>query len=63
MINISIKPNDRQKLFFLSDCRYVLYGGARGGGKSWAVRKKAMLLGINYPGIKMLIIRRTFPEL
>lgn len=56
-------PNERQKLFFLARSRFVAYGGARGGGKSWAVRKKALLLGVRYPGIRMLLLRRTFPEL
>lgn len=32
-------------------------------GKSWAVRIKAILLACNYPGIKMLIVRRTYKEL
>lgn len=56
-------PNPRQKEFFLAKSRFVAYGGARGGGKSWAVRKKALLMGANYPGIRMLLLRRTFPEL
>ena len=43
--------------------KYVAYGGARGGGKSWAVRTKALLLAGAYPGIKMLIVRRSYPEL
>lgn len=42
---------------------FVLYGGARGGGKSWALRVKLLLLAIKYPGIHMLLIRRTFPDL
>lgn len=37
--------------------------GARGGGKSWAVRVKAALLCLRYPGIKTLIVRRTYKEL
>lgn len=57
------EPNDKQREFFLSRCRYVAYGGARGGGKSWAVRKKAQLMALKYGGIKILIMRRTFPEL
>lgn len=63
MLNKVEEPNDKQKLFLLSKTRFTAYGGSRGGGKSWAVRKKALLMGINYPGIKMLILRRTFPEL
>ena len=31
--------------------------------KSWAVRTKAVLLAARYPGIKMLIVRRTYKEL
>lgn len=43
--------------------RFVAYGGARGGGKSWAVRQKAALLALNYAGIRILVLRRSFPEL
>lgn len=57
------KPNPKQELFFLANTKYVAYGGARGGGKSWALRRKALLLGVQYAGIKMLIIRRSFSEL
>lgn len=56
-------PSAKQKKFLLSEKKYVAYGGARGGGKSWALRLKAMLLGINFPGIRMLLLRRTFPQL
>ena len=57
------RPSERQTEFFLAKARYVAYGGARGGGKSWAVRKKAVLLALRYAGIRLLILRRTFPEL
>jgi len=57
------QPNERQREFFLAGERFIAYGGARGGGKSWAVRQKAMLLALNYAGIKILILRRTYPEL
>lgn len=56
-------PNPKQRLFLLDRHRYVAFGGARGGGKSWAVRAKAVLLASNYPGIKIMIVRRTYPEL
>lgn len=56
-------PNARQRLFLLDRHRYVAFGGARGGGKSWAVRAKAVLLAARYPGIKIMIVRRTYPEL
>ena len=63
MRTISLDPNDRQKLFLLDTHKYVAFGGARGGGKSWAVRVKAICLADHYHGIKIMIMRRTYPEL
>jgi phage terminase large subunit len=58
------KPNSEpQREFFKARARFVAYGGARGGGKSWAARNKAALLCLNYPGIRGLLLRRTFAEL
>ena len=57
------EPNVKQRLFFLDQHKFVGYGGARGGGKSWAVRRKAALLCLSYAGIKVGIYRRTYPEL
>ena len=56
-------PNKKQELFFSSKAKFTAYGGARGGGKSWALRRKLVLLCLRYAGIKCLIIRRSFPEL
>ena len=57
------EPYPPQIDFFKASSKYIAYGGARGGGKSWALRIKAMLLAVNYPGIQILLLRRTFPEL
>lgn len=56
-------PNEKQKLFLRAKAKHTGFGGARGGGKSWAVQTKAKLLAFNYPGIKVLLVRRTYPEL
>lgn len=56
-------PQPKQREFLQARARFIAYGGARGGGKSWAVRVKAALLCLYYPGIRVLLLRRTFPEL
>lgn len=56
-------PQEKQKLFFKAFARYVAYGGARAGGKSWAMRTKMVLLCAYYPGLQCLLLRRTFAEL
>lgn len=57
------KPQPRQVEFLQAREKYVAYGGARGGGKTWVVRLKAHILCLKYPGFKALILRRTYPEL
>ena len=57
------EPNEKQKIFLADQHRHVAYGGARGGGKSWAVRVKAILLCMRWAGIKILIVRKTYKEL
>lgn len=57
------KPSPKQMQFLTDKHKYVCFGGARGGGKSWAVRVKAVLLCEKYPGIICCIIRKTYPEL
>ena len=56
-------PSEKQILFLEADTKHIGFGGARGGGKSWSVRTKAKLLAMNYAGIRILIVRRTYPEL
>ena len=55
--------NPKQEEFVMSRARFTAYGGARGGGKTHAVRVKALLGSMLYPGIRILIVRRTYPEL
>lgn len=57
------KPNPRQLDFFKARARHICYGGARGGGKSWAMRTKLVMLAGRYDGLKILLMRRTLPEL
>lgn len=56
-------PNPKQLRFCLSRARYTAYGGARGGGKSHILRIKAIGGALRYPGIKILVLRRSFADL
>lgn len=56
-------PSPKQKLFLKDKHKNVAFGGARGGGKSWAIRFKAVILCLKHPGIKCMIVRKSFPEL
>lgn len=57
------EPNPKQALFYQSRSLYTAYGGAKGGGKTHAIRIKAVGGAVRWPGIRILIIRRTYPEL
>ena len=57
------RPNKKQKEFLKAKAKHVGFGGARGGGKSWAVRFKAVLMCLVHGGIKVMIVRRSYPEL
>ena len=56
-------PSERQREFFASTAAHTAYGGARGGGKSWAMRRKLVLLAMRYEGLRLLLLRRTLAEL
>lgn len=55
--------NPKQKLFCQARSRYIAYGGARGGGKSHVARTKAKGGAVTYPGIRILMLRKEYPEL
>ena len=56
-------PSPKQIEFFNSSARHTAYGGARGGGKSWAMRRKMVLLAMRYPQLRLLLLRRSLQEL
>ena len=58
-----LPPSTKQQQFLKANTKHIGFGGARGGGKSWSVRTKAKLLALRYAGIRILIVRRTYPEL
>ena len=64
-MNVQLKgmPFPAQMPFFLSRARHTCYGGSRGPGKSWAMRRKLVFLCLRYTGLNCLLLRRTLPEL
>ncbi len=63
LFKISGKPSQKQQNFFDMRTRFTAYGGARGGGKSWALRRKLCAMCLRYEGLRCLLVRRTLPEL
>lgn len=59
--NIGVSP--KQKKFLDCYADEVLYGGAAGGGKSYAQLIDAFLYAMKYPNSRQLILRRTYAEL
>lgn len=63
VIHLGGRPTEKQRIMFSAKERNICYGGARAGGKSWAIRFLATVRAMKYPGIGMLLIRRTYPDL
>ena len=59
---ITFKATPKQMDFLKSRARHTAYGGARGGGKSWVLRLKACILCRQWPGIRVVIVRRTLED-
>lgn len=49
----------KQEEFCKSKAKYVCYGGARGGGKSFVARIKAILLALYYPRDTNTVIKKN----
>ena len=62
-LNLDYSPTDKQRMFHTSTANEILYGGAAGGGKSYAICWDAFRRCAKYPGTKAYLFRRTYPEL
>ena len=61
--NIVWKPQPRQLEFMRRPEPEALYGGAAGGGKSYAICWDALMRCLKYPQTHAYLFRRTYPEL
>lgn len=62
-IVIPYEPNEKQKLFHSCPAEEVVYGGAKGGGKSCALVMEALAYALEYPGADVYLFRETYDEL
>lgn len=60
---MELQVTKKQLQFIRSDAFETLFGGAAGGGKSYAQLIDALIFALRYHSSRQLILRRTFPEL
>jgi hypothetical protein len=56
-------PTEKQAMFHAATAHLVVFGGARGGGKSVAVLMESLKQAVWRPGLQVLVLRRTLAEL
>lgn len=62
-IVVDYEPNDKQAIFHNSTATEVVYGGAKGGGKSCALVMEALVYGMEYAGANIYLFRETYEVL
>lgn len=62
-IDVPYEPNAKQCLFHASGEVEVVYGGAKGGGKSCSLVVEAAAYGSEYPGANVYLFRETYDAL
>ena len=60
-MDIALQP--KQQIAFMTDANEVLYGGAKGGGKSFLLRASAIRWCLEVPGIQVYLFRRKLGDL
>ncbi|MEG1158669.1 MAG: phage terminase large subunit, partial [Christensenellaceae bacterium] len=62
-IQIDYQPNEKQKRFHACGAQEVVYGGAKGGGKSCALVMECLAYGLENAGAEMYLFRESYDDL
>lgn len=62
-IEIRLQPKQQLLRRWLCKIKFIMYGGAKGGGKSYSIRNLLIELCLKFPGIVCVIFRRTYEDL
>lgn len=62
-IVVDYEPNDKQAIFHNCAAQEVVYGGAKGGGKSCALVMEALVYALEYAGANIYLFRETYDML
>lgn len=62
-IQIHYEPNPKQVEFHKSGADECIYGGAKGGGKSFALVMEALAYGLEHAGATLYLFRQTYDDL
>lgn len=60
---IKLTPRQLEAKQFIGKGKWIFFGGARGGGKTWFALAMAVLVALQFSGIRIVIIRKSYPEL
>lgn len=62
-MDLKFELHERQGQAFATPASEVLFGGAKGGGKSFLLRAMAIFWALRCPGIQIYLFRRKYPDL
>ncbi|MEG2956783.1 MAG: terminase family protein [Christensenellaceae bacterium] len=62
-IRIAYEPNKKQQMFHACGAQEVVYGGAKGGGKSCALVMECLAYGLENAGAEMYLFRESYDDL
>lgn len=62
-MTIALQPKQKEAIRNSQIYPVEFFGGAKGGGKSYAIRAREIIRRLKYPNSRGLIVRKSYPEL